>query len=178
MFFQRPFQIFLEALINGIPGLDLIFGMLHEILKRDTLLILLLDGLLSNFDKFPTLNLLLYLRVLESALELIRSVIVQDQKLWHFLGIQENSLTNVRFEVPAINPPHRDFFGLVTFSLPEDVDVMPLVVNELVGLVELHAPLGLAKRMEEVEEPSGVVQNCGVLLWYDVCDEGVPVDPA
>jgi hypothetical protein len=55
--------------------------------------------------------------------------------------------------------------------------VTPLIVNHFVGLVQLHAPLRLAKRVEQVQEPSCVVQYCDVLLRHDVCDECVPVNP-
>ena len=57
------------------------------------------------------------------------------------------------------------------------MDVTPLIINHFVGFVEFHAPLSLAERVEQVEEPSCIVQHCDVLLWHDVCDECVPVNP-
>lgn len=66
--------------------------------------------------------------------------------------------------MPAVNPSNLYIILFRPVSGPESMEIAPLIIDGLICLVQFHAPLSLAERVEQVEEPSLVVQNCSVLF--------------
>jgi hypothetical protein len=117
MLFQRPFQIFLKTFIDWVPSLDLVFGMLHEILESDPLQVLFPHRFFCNLNELSCLYLFLNICELERALKIVCCIIMEYQKLGHLLGIEKYPVTYVNFEKPAINPSDCDILTCVALSV-------------------------------------------------------------
>ena len=100
-----------------MPSLNLVLGMFHEILESDALQVLFLHGFICNLNEFSGLYLFLNIGKLERALKLICRIIMEYQKLGHFLRIEKYPLTYIHLEMSAINSTHRYILTCLALSV-------------------------------------------------------------